>query len=463
MLKPIPSLLIVALLLAQVCVFAQPPFQYSPIKDDEGKLKSLQSEIRKQYEKDSAGITGENKKYILEIYRSRFKSLDELFIDKEAVTSPEANGYINAIANEIISKNPELKKIQPRIFFSRAWWPNAYTTGEGSIVFNIDLFIKLQNESQAAFVMCHELAHLFLEHSNKKINKYINTIYSDEFQGKLKGLKKQQYDKKDELDKLEKSFAFNIFRHSREYETEADSIGLHFMKNTGYDCKEALTCLALLDEIDEEKMDYSQQLPKVFNFSEYPFRKRWIEKEAAFFGVTKENNDDKKLDDSIKTHPDCKLRIKTLEPILQRISKPGGQQYVQGQQQFAKLQEVFSFEEINHCFSSKKISLCLFNSIKLMGKYPQNAYLVTVTGKCFNEFYEKQKSHHLNNIVDNPSPFREKNYNTLLEFISRLSLNDISHIGYHFMRLHSASIAGDAEFTKAFEQGEKNFNEMKSK
>ena len=125
MLKPIPSLLIVALLLAQVCVFAQPPFQYSPIKDDEGKLKSLQSEIRKQYEKDSAGITGENKKYILEIYRSRFKSLDELFIDKEAVTSPEANGYINAIANEIISKNPELKKIQPRIFFSRAWWPNA--------------------------------------------------------------------------------------------------------------------------------------------------------------------------------------------------------------------------------------------------------------------------------------------------------------------------------------------------
>jgi len=272
--KPISSLLIALLLLAQCCLQGQTTWQYSPIKDDEAKLKSLQSEIRKQYEKDSVGVTGENKKYVLEIYRSRFKSLDELFTDKETITSPEASAYINTIANEIISKNPELKKIQPRVFFSRAWWPNAYTTGEGTVVFNIDLFIKLQNESQVAFVMCHELAHQYLEHSNKKINKYINTIYSKEFQEKLKELRKQKYGKKDELDELEKSFAFNIFRHSREYETEADSIGLHFMKNTGYDCKEALSCLTLLDEMDEEKMDYSQQLPKVFNFSEYPFRKR---------------------------------------------------------------------------------------------------------------------------------------------------------------------------------------------
>ena len=81
-------------------------------------------------------------------------------------------------------------------------------------------------------------------------------------------------------------FAFKSLRHSREFETEADSVGLRFLSNTNYDCKESLSCLGILDEIDEEKMDYSRQLPKLFSFAGYPFKNRWIEKETAFFGVT---------------------------------------------------------------------------------------------------------------------------------------------------------------------------------
>ena len=292
------NLITTALLIVHGNLFAQTALLYTPVKDDTDKLKNLQTEIKKQYEKDSLSITGENKKYILEIYRERFKDLNELFEIKEPLTEATASTYLTAIANEIINKNAELKKLAPRFFFSRAWWPNAYSTGEGTIVFNIDLFIKLQNESQVAFVLCHELAHLYLDHSNKKITKYINTIYSEEYQDKLKELRKKKYDKKDELDKLEMGFAFKSFRHSREFESEADSVGLRFMKNTTYDCKEALGCLGILDEIDEEKMDYSKELPKVFSFSEYPFRKRWIEKESAFFGVTADNNDGKELEDT---------------------------------------------------------------------------------------------------------------------------------------------------------------------
>lgn len=457
------SLIITLLLFTQYCSFAQSPsWLYSPFKDDADKLKTLRTEIRTQYEKDSVSIKGENKKFILEIYRHRFNNLNELFETKEPITSPDANAYITGIANEIVNKNPELKKLNPRIFFSRACWPNAYSTGEGTIVFNIDLFVKLQNESQVAFVLCHELAHLYLDHSNKKINKYISTIYSEEFQEKLKELKKQKYDKKEELDKLEMGFSFKNSRHSREFESEADSTGFRFMRNTGYDCKEAIACLGILDEIDEEKIDCRKQLTKVFSFAEYPFRKRWIEKEAAFFGVTAENNDSKKIEDSLKTHPDCKVRIKTLEAVLQRNAVIAGQKYLQPESQFTQLQQSFTFEEVNFCFANKKISKCLFNLLLLWEQYPQNAYLVTTTGKCFNELYEKQKNHHLNNIIDNPSPFREKNYNALLEFISRLSLTDISNIGYLFMKQYSTAFAGDAEFNKVFEQSKKNYAEIKN-
>jgi len=455
------SILITTLLLLLLYYSpAQTAWLYTPVKDDDGKLKTLQAEIRKQYEKDSVSITGENKKYILEIYRDRLKGLNELFETKEPLYSPEAAAYLAGITNEIINKNPELKTLAPRVFFSRAWWPNAYSTGEGTIVFNIDLFTRLQNESQVAFVLCHELAHLYLNHSNKKITRYINTIYSEEYQQKLKEIKKKQYDKKEELDKLEMGFAFKSLRHSREFETEADSIGLRFMKNTNYNCKESLTCLGILDEIDEEKMDYSKQLPKLFSFSGYPFKTRWIEKEAAFFGVTAAVKD--KLEDSLKTHPDCKERIKSLESILQRDSAAKGLSFVQSPEQFAQLQQLFAFEGINFSFQSKKVSRTLFNAIKLLEQNPQNVYLVTTIGNCFNQFFEKQKNHRLNNITDNPSPFREKNYNTLLEFISRLSLKDISHIGYHFMNQYSTAFSTDAAFSKAFQQIEKNYTETKS-
>lgn len=453
-------LITTVLLLLQHHSPAQTAWIYTPVKDDAGTLKTLQAEIRKQYEKDSTGITGENKKYVLEIYRDRFKGLNELFETKEPLCSPEATAYLAGITHEIINKNPELKNLSPRIFFSRAWWPNAYSAGEGTIVFNIDLFTRLQTESQVAFVLCHELAHLYLNHSNKKITRYISTIYSEEYQQKLKELKKKQYDKKAELDKLEMGFAFKSLRHSREFESEADSIGLRFMKNTNYDCKESLSCLGILDEIDEEKMDYSKQLPKLFTFAGYPFRNRWIEKEAAFFGVTAAVKD--KLEDSLKTHPDCKERIKSLELILERDTTVKGLQFVQSPEQFVQLQQLFAFEGINFCFQSKKVSRTLFIAIKLLDQNPQNVFLVTTIGNCFNQFFEKQKNHRLNNITDNPSPFREKNYNTLLEFISRLSLTDIASIGYHFMKQYDSSLSSDAGFVKAFQQAQKNYNETRS-
>ncbi|MBL0357551.1 MAG: M48 family metalloprotease [Chitinophagaceae bacterium] len=459
--KPLNSLILATILcfFNITLLFAQPSFEYKPVKDDSLELLSLQKAIRAQFEKDSLSINGENKKYILAIYKDRFREINELFEDKEPIAAAEVNTFLTGIASEVVNKNPDLKKLAPRIIFSRAYWPNAYSTGEGTIVFNIDLFVKLQNESQVAFVLCHELAHLFLDHSNKKISKYISTVYSDDFQQKLKELKKQQYDKKAELDKLEMGIAFKSFRHSRDFESEADSAGLKFLKNTRYDCKEALSCLALLDEIDEEKIDFTMQLPKVFSFSEYPFKKRWLEKEAAFFGVTADNKEKKPIDDSLKTHPDCKVRIKTLTPLFEQLHLQGGQQFVQNQQLFNQLQQQFAFEETNYCFTKKHVSKSLFNAICLLDKHPGNAYLVTLAGKCFNEFYEKQKNHHLNNIVDRPSPFKEKNYNTLLEFISRLSLTDISSLGYNFMKQYSGSFEGNEDFKKVFEQSKKNYEE----
>jgi len=165
---------------------AQQPASYTPLKDDSLRLDSIRKTIKDNYRRDSASIKGENKKYTIEMYRARLDFINEMFTDKEFIYTEETNQYLNTIVSEIFKNNPELKNLGTHFLFSRAYWPNAFSTGEGTIVFNIGLFTKLENESQVVFALCHELSHLYLNHSNKAVEHYISTLYSDELQAKIK-------------------------------------------------------------------------------------------------------------------------------------------------------------------------------------------------------------------------------------------------------------------------------------
>lgn len=437
---------------------AQQPLTYAAIKDDSLRLDSIRKIIKANYRKDSTSIQGENKKYTVEMYKGRFDFINEMFTDKEFIYTDETNRYLYAIVNEIFKSNPELKNLGTHFLFSRAYWPNAFSTGEGTIVFNIGLFIKLKNESQVAFALCHELAHLYLNHSNKAIEQYITTLYSDEFQAKLKALKKQQYEKNKELDKLEKVVAFSSRRHGRQHESEADSIGLLFMKNTGFDITESVGCLTILDNIDKDTYNTEEGLRSIFNFTDYPFQNKWVKKEEGFFGISLETKETDKEEDSLKTHPACKVRIAKLNPEVEKAKNIASKKFVVDEVTFKKLKQLFSFEVLPFCYNSKSISRCLYYAMELYSQYPDNAYIVTTIGKCFNLFYEHQKNHTLNTITSLPSPLGEKNYNTLLEFIQNLKLQEMAAIGYFFLKQHENKFAEDKDFITAFNKSKTNIS-----
>ncbi len=437
---------------------AQQPVSYVPVKDDSLQLSIIKKAIKDNYLKDSAAVTGENKKQVVQLYRERFEFINEMFVDKEFMYTAETNNYLSSLVNEILNHNPELKSLGTHFLFSRAYWPNAFSTGEGTIVFNIGLFTKLNNESQVIFALCHELSHLYLKHSNKALEHYINTVYSDEFQKKLKALKKQQYEKNKELDNLEKTVTYSGRRHGREHETEADSMALVFMKNTRFDVAESLACLAILDNIDKDTYNTEEGLHALFNLPDYPFQNKWIKKEAVFFGVTADNKITDKEEDSLKTHPDCKLRILKLSPAVEKIKTDAAIKFVVDETEFNKLKQLFTLEIIAFCYNSDRISRCLYQAMELYKQYPDNAYITTMIGKCLNLMYTNQKVHTLNRIVSLPSPLGEKNYNTLLEFIQNVSLKDIGAISYFFLKQHESRFAADKEFSATFAQSKININ-----
>jgi hypothetical protein len=449
--------LVTALVFTIYAANAQQPASYTPIQDDNVQLDLIKKAIHDNYRKDSAATAGEYKKYFIEFYKGRYDFINSMFTDKELIFTKEINDYLTAVVNEIFKTNPELKSLGTHFLFSRAYWPNAFSTGEGTIVFNIGLFIKLDNESQMVFTLCHELAHLYLQHSKKAIDHYIYTLYSDEFQAKLKALKKQEYEKNKELDKLEKGVVFTGRRHGREHESEADSMGLVFMKKTGFDTRESVSCLNILDTIDKDTYNTEEGLRSIFNFTEYPFQAKWLKKEEAFFGVSAGNQPTDKEEDSLKTHPDCKVRMARLTPAVQQSFNSNAKKFVVDEAVFKKLQQQFSLETLPFCYNSKRVSRCLYLAMELYKKDPENAYVVATIGNCFNAFYQNQKSHTLNTVVSLPSPLGEKNYNTLLEFIQKINLQDMASIGYYFLKQHENKFAADKDFAAALKQSKINF------
>ncbi len=169
-------------------VFSQLQPVYNFQKDDT-VLRRVYYEQALQNKNKVIGSLGSNyKKDYQEIYEARFKEVAGLLQSSRSVTDQVAHNYLQSILKKILDANPELKSKETRLLFSRDWWPNAFSMGEGTLVVNAGLMVFLDNEAELVFVICHELAHFYLDHSNKAIKKNVETYNSVAFQNELKRL-----------------------------------------------------------------------------------------------------------------------------------------------------------------------------------------------------------------------------------------------------------------------------------
>src|ERR1700752_4309946 len=205
----------------------QPVYNFQ--KDDTVLRRSYYEQALQNKNKLIGSLDATYKKDYKEIYESRFATVAELLQSTRPVTEPEANNYLQSVLKKIIDVNPVLKGKELRLVFSRDWWPNAYSIGEGTLVVNAGLMIYLNNEAELAFVLCHELAHLFLDHSNSAIKKHVETVNSEAFKKEIKRLEKEQYRVNQQLEALLKPILLSSRSHRRENEAEADRHAFIFM------------------------------------------------------------------------------------------------------------------------------------------------------------------------------------------------------------------------------------------
>jgi len=432
-------------------------FSFVAFENDLSYCQNVQLAVKKKFEADITSLTGNNKKYIADIYKERYELIKEQFTSNEILTAKDPHQYLSALANEILKNNPAYNSKGLNILFSKSFYANATSMGEGTIFFNIGLFHRLQNESQAAFILCHELAHYYLNHSNDNIHQYLTTIYSDDFQQKLKSIQKLSYQKNKQLDALARNLLFRNRRHGRAFEHAADSMALELMKNTDYDVSEALTCLSLLDSADKNKYSQGVFFEQHFNFPSFPFKKSWIENDDLVFTQT-EDKDSKDLD-SLKTHPDCTKRIEALKEKVKQYEKKGSKKFIVSESKFNTLKKQFDYEVIDYCFQSGKISRALYYALEMIQLYPMDPYLNTIAGKCLNELYISQKNHTLGKIVDLPNPENDLKYNSLLYMIQNLRLREIAALSFFFLKEREHQFSSFEPFAETYNQSKQHYNQ----
>jgi Peptidase family M48 len=353
---------------------------------------------------------------------------------------------LQSVVQKIIAANDELKKTDARVIFSRDWWPNAFSMGDGTIAINAGLMVFLDNEAELVFVLSHELAHYYLDHTGSAIKKYIETISSESFQKELKRLSKTEYGTNRQLEELSKTFAFSSRKHTRENETAADRLAFSFMKKTGYDCGAIKTSLELLDKIDDSLLYKPLALQQALNFNEYPFKKKWIQKESSIFSQLDENDSPltPQEKDSLKTHPDCTKRISLLHDSIQ--TGLTGKKFLVNEATFKQLKKDFFIEMTEQCYREKNLTRNLYYSLLLLQAKENIPVAVYSIARGLNQVYEYQKNHQLGSKIDKESKTYPEEYNQLLRMMEQLRLDEIANLNYHFCKQYEPEMKGYAGF-----------------
>ncbi len=412
------------------------------------KKNELVSSLAKEYARDYK-----------KIYEDQFTEIGSLWKSSRVVTASPAHEYLQSLVQKIIDANNELKGTDARVVFLRDWWPNAVSMGDGTIGINAGLVVFLDNEAELIFIICHELAHYYLQHTPQSIRKYVETVNSAAYQSELKRLAKTEYGANKQLEQLGKSVMFNSRKHSRDNEAAADRYAFNFLKRTGYDCNAINSCLALLDKIDDSLRYQPLALQQLFDFPDYLFKKKWVQNETSIFSDLKETDtpSSKKEKDSLKTHPDCAKRIALLTDSIQAVVT-GGKKFIVNEPVFKQLKKDFSIEIEEECYRQDNLSRNLYYSLQLMQDEHTKQRGIYAVARSLNKLYELQKNHKLGTTREMETKGFPEDYNLLLRLLDRLRLDELANLNYYFCKQYESLMKGYPGFDQEMHTTQKNKN-----
>ena len=332
--------------------------------------------------------------------------------------------YVQSVFSKLLMANPNLPPV--RLVVARSPVANAYAAGGGAIVCNVGLLAKLENESQLAFVLSHELAHAYFDHVRRGLTKHFETFYSAAFQKKIKKIRKEEYNIQSKLRSLIQESSLKGLYHHRLYEQQADSMSYRLMTAANFLGSQAYTTLQLLDRIDASPTE-AAAVPPWFTCSDTYFL--WTGYAASappsIFTVQSEQPTDFERSDTLKTHLNCQVRAKFIQTIREH---PDDTTRVEGSPAFNKIRSASQLETIHSWFNYQRYDLALFKSWQQANTPFSSNYLQAITLLSLYELKSHLQNHTYADVVAGPADHHPEDMNQFLRALQALNVSDFAQL-----------------------------------
>ncbi|MEN1785129.1 MAG: M48 family metallopeptidase [Bacteroidota bacterium] len=392
------------------------------------KLDDFSKELDRKY----ASNTVWHVKKELEEFKTFFlKSFDR----SSYVYNTPFNYKVDSIYKEIYLNNSNVPN-DLQILVSRDVSLNARCLINGTLVVNMGAIHFLENEDQLAAIVCHEVAHKLLRHSEKSIVESVSEKYSQKTKNENLEIKRQKYNRQKRAFSILKEKLYSKSGVNKKQELEADSLGYTLLKNTKYSAFEFLKALEYSSQFDTIRPANLElnTYKLVFDLPEQPFNDRWLEQED--FSQYDYVFEEKLSKDSLSDHPEMDERIKQLQKKFSELQDYKNQNPVFGENtSYQALRVIAKKEQVPSLFYEKSYGFCIYLALYRIQQNDMVDFHKEWLGKAFQAMYEARKSYMANKYLDRIDPKNQtESYQQFINFMWNLRLNEIEKIAIHFSK-----------------------------
>jgi Zn-dependent protease with chaperone function len=240
---------------------------------------------------------------------------------------------------------------------------NAFCTEDGTIIVTTGLLAYLDNESELAFILCHEISHYLSQHVLNRVLEGVKLSMAEAANGVVD----------------EKSRISKIHSYARNQETEADSLGLHLFLNTGYHPNGAITAL--------EKLKNGHT-----PYAGTPFDLNFIQVEELQIDSLVKLSDDGyptavNDTDSVTTHPHVDDRIEFVKSKLKNVEAVGSFNLCK-QVEFTSIKRLAAYSFIEELIKRNASVQALYHTYFISQKYKRHSYWHVLKAKALFDIFK---------------------------------------------------------------------------
>lgn len=376
-----------------------------------------------------------DKKIKKEVIHS-YNEFNSEFLDK-IKSGVFVNEYIfsrkfSEILNKLIHSNPNLPEIaKTNILLSFDSKPNAYAIGDDFVIVTIPLLKNIKNEYELAFIISHEIAHNILTHSKNQLLNHAKTTHSEQIKKETQSINKKKYNKGEYASRMFREIIYGKRKNNRFFEEQADSLGFLIFRNAFKEHEHhAIKSLETLDEIDKERDSLSlADYIKLFSTEKNHFKEEWLNNDEISH-YKYDENPKYWVSDSLKTHPDCKIRAKLVKDNFKITDNYNDSELLKSD--FDLIKKTSMYNHVLGLYVLEEFGRSLYEALLLLKHEPENMFLNNLVYNNLIKLQEAQKSYTLNKYLENVNPKNSNSYNTYLSFIRQLRKSEFNEIINHY-------------------------------